>query len=167
MEINFKKFFATFSLSIFALQTACVDEETKILKDKQDCQILREEGYYFGFKEFLDAKKLIFREITNGKILKEKTITINSTNKLLDGFWIDLPIIDTKNQEYYQVVIDDIYLFTLSEVKIYAKTRSFKFGSEFLFCSVDSFKVNGQIKSGDLDIYKKDAIILPVANSKK
>jgi len=168
MKINFKiKVLPLVFLAVLS-QTACTDPETKRLKGEQECQVSRHEKYSFGFIGFLNPKKVIFREVTNGKITQEKMLEIYLSDMEPNEFVYDLPLTDEKNQNYYQIIVDDRYLFTLSEIKIYGFIRHVKF-SDYIFCHIKEWKVNGK-KHSDPNtrlLYKKDAIILPVANSKK
>jgi hypothetical protein len=161
MKINFKSWvlFLTLGLTAFVLQTACVNEAERLAFEKK-CQTLQNEEYFFGFDDFLDAKKVILREMANGKVLQEKLI--DSSEKSPYGFRAYLPVMDSMNKSYYQIVIDDKYLFTLSEIKIYAREGKLR-GRYAFYCVIKEFKVNGKIKKNkDRGIYKKDAVILPV-----
>ncbi len=168
MKLNFKIKILPLAFLAVLLQTACVDTdisiENKRLKVEQECQVSKYKKYSFGFIGFLNPKKVILREVTNGKITQEKMLEIYFSDTESNELVYDLPLTDAKNQNYYQVIIDNHYLFTLSEIKI----NAIHMGPRPI-CHIKEWKVNGK-KHSDPNtriLYKKDAIILPVANSKK
>jgi len=169
MKNNFKIKALPLAFLAVLSQTACVDPENKRLKGEQECQVSRDETYGFMFTNFLDVKKIVFKEIVKNKVIKEQTIVWRDNPSY--GLGVDLPLTDEKNQNYYQIIVDDRYLFTLSEIKIYAFIQHVKF-SDYIICAISDLKVNGEKRSRISDsnfsaLDKKDAIILPVANSKK
>jgi len=71
MKLTFKNgaLFLALGLTALFLQTACVNEAERLAAE-QKCQISQNEKYSFGFDGFLNPKKVIFREMANGKIIK-------------------------------------------------------------------------------------------------
>jgi hypothetical protein len=154
MKLNFKIKVLPLAFLAVLSQTACFDRETRRVKSEQECQVSRSKTYNFEFHGFLDAKKLILREMANGNIVQEQKITIDSDGLPDKVFVADVPLMDAKNQNYYQIIIDDHYLFTLSEIDIFAVAVG--------VCLVRGFKLNGKINTKDRTLDKKDAVILPV-----
>jgi len=101
--------------------------------------------------------------VTNGKITQEKMLEIYFSDTESNRLVYDLPLTDAKNQNYYQIIVDDRYLFILSEIKI----KAGHMGPKLIICEIKEWKVNEKKYSDTRLLYKKDAIILPVANSKK
>jgi hypothetical protein len=164
MKLNFKNGALLLALGLTAifLQTACVNEAERLAAE-QKCQISQNEKYSFGFDGFLNPKKVIFREMANGKIIKEQLINEkeHDMSPTPYGFGADLTLTDAKNKNYYQIIIDDRYLFTLSGIKINA--YEVKLAGKYTFiCGIREFTVNDKVTSKRTGIYKKDAIILPV-----
>jgi len=158
MKLNFKIKILPLLLAVLS-QTACFDRETRRVKSEQNCQVSRSKTYNFEFYGFLNTKKLVLREMANGNIVQERKITIDSDGLPDNVFVADIPLMDAKNKNYYQIIIDDHYLFTLTEIDIYAVAVG--------VCLVREFKLNGKRRfitdsDGYLTLDKKDAIILPV-----
>ena len=151
MKINFKIKVLPLAFLAVLSQTACVDTEIDIenkrLKIEQKCQVSSDYEYSLNFRGFSHSKKVVVREMANGKILQEKPGDFVNNTSLLDE----------KNQNYYQIIVDDRYLFTLSEIKI----NAIHMGRRPI-CHIKEWKVNEKKYSDTRILYKKDAVILPV-----
>ena len=169
MKTKFKTNILFIVLPAILLQTACTDQETKRLEAEQACQVSRDKEYPFGLRNFSEPKKIILKEMVDGRVIQDQPIEWREN--LPYGYGFRLSLTDAKNKNYYQLIVDDKYLFTFTDIKIYAILHSTLLGGSSTMCKVEEFKVNGKRRfvtdSNFNGLEKKDAIILPVANSKK
>ncbi|MBY0345653.1 MAG: hypothetical protein K2P98_02165, partial [Neisseriaceae bacterium] len=80
MKINFKIKVLPLAFLAVLSQTACEDTgieiENKMVKSEYKCKAPKDNKYYlsFNFKGFSHSKKVVVREMANGKILQERPI---------------------------------------------------------------------------------------------
>ncbi len=167
MKLTFKNgaLFLTLGLTAIALQTACVNEAERLAAEK-NCEV-SDATYGVEFIDFYVYDKIVIRKVFNDKIIQEQMIDLKDPTPY--GVGVDFSLMNTINQKY-QIIINDRYLFTLSEVKVYA--REFRNLGRYVFhCRVKELTINDKKRFNSDKNYnridKKDAIILPVANSKK
>lgn len=169
MKINFKIKVLPLAFLAVLSQTACEDTgieiENKMVRSEYKCKAPKDNKYYlsFNFKGFSHSKKVVVREMANGKILQERPIMALTEAEGTErgNFTITTFLLVEKNQNYYQIIVDDRYLFTLSEIKINTNDAY----HHRPVCKIELLTVNGDTHPhlSYTTLRKKDAVILPEA----